>query len=471
MATIRIENVAILTMARGDVPNVIEDGAILIDGDQIAAVGEDDRLSADAERVIDGEGQLALPGLCNGHNHFEQSFMKAIVRVYEGTTSEWIQQFKIPLTDAMTREDYYLSSMLTCIDLLKSGVTCSVNHICQQDPEKLRAYGIAESMRAIEESGVRSVVPVGLAGKNEPDHYIVDADEYASFLEETIEQWHTEAGGRIRVWPGPTGFYSSTGPMWDIATTVAKEHDVGIHTHFATFAEGDVERAKDHGVLGPRFVGAHCVWLSESDVEELAAHDAKVAHNPTYKLGYSIDSEVKEFGDGISPVADMAAHGCTVGLGQDGCMGDTQDLFKEMRMLAFTQQYRYRDKGLFPPSKLLEMATIDCAETMRWDDEIGSIEPGKKADITLLDLSESKFTPLQNIPANVVYQASPENVTTVLVDGEVVMEDRTLKTVDEDAIVDRAQRAATDLFDRADLDDLREKGTVPWESSHVFERK
>jgi len=455
-------------MARGDTPNIIEDGAILIDGNQIVAVGDDEKISSAADNIIDGDGQLALPGLCNAHNHFEQSFMKAIVRVFEGTTSEWIQQFKIPLTDAMNREDYYLSSMLTCIDLLKSGVTCSVNHICQQDPKKLRDFGVAESMRAIEESGVRSVVPVGLAGKNEPEHYIVDADEYDSFLKETIERWHKEAGGRIRVWPGPTGFYSSTGPMWDIATTVAEEHDVGIHTHFATFAEGDVERAKDHGVLGPRFVGAHCVWLSESDVEDLAVHDAKIAHNPTYKLGYSVDSEVEKFGDGISPVADMADHGCTIGLGQDGCMGDTQDLFKEMRMLAFTQQYRYRDKGLFPPSKLLEMATIDCAETMRWEDEIGSIEPGKKADIALLDLSESKFTPLQNIPANVVYQASPENVTTVLVDGEVVMKDRTLNTVDEDMILEQAQQAATDLFDRADLGDLFKKGTDPWESSHTF---
>lgn len=469
MAQLLIENVRIMTMAQNeDVPHYIDDGAILVDDDRITAVDGVASIRANPDRVIDGGGQLALPGLLNGHNHFEQSFMKGIVRVFEGTTAEWIQRFKIPFTREMTREDYYLSSLLTCIDLIRSGVTCSVNHICQQDPSRLKKFGIVEAMRAIDESGIRCVVPIGLAGKNEPNRYIVSGEFYASFLDGVMERWHRSADGRIRVWPGPTGFYSATGPMWDVAKSRADERGVGIHTHLATFERGDIKRAIANDVLGPNFVAAHCVWLSENDVAELADHNVKVVHNPTYKLGYSVDSEVRKFGDGIAPVTELADNGCTVGLGQDGCMGDTQDMFKELRTLAFTQHYRYRDKSLFPPTKLLEMVTIDCAETMLWADEIGSIEPGKRADIVLVDLSESKFTPVQNLAANVVYQANAENVTTTIVNGDIVMENRTMTTVDEESILERAQRAAIELFDRAGLGDFREKGMRPWESTHRF---
>ncbi|MEY7850917.1 amidohydrolase family protein [Natrarchaeobius sp. A-rgal3] len=466
MSDLLIDNVRVITMAQDETcPNYIEDGAILIEGDSIVTVADRASVTGDVDRVVDGDRNLALPGMLNGHNHFEQSFMKASVRLYEGTTAEWIQNYKIPLTNEMTREDYYLSHMLTCIDLIRSGVTCSVNHVCQQHPDKLREFGLEEGMRAIRKAGIRSVVPIGLAGKNEPDDFVVPADVYESFLRDTMEKWHESADGRIRVWPGPTGFYSATEPMWETAKAISEEWETGIHTHIATFEDGDIQRATERDLLGPNFVGAHCVWLSERDVVEMADGEMKVVHNPTYKLGYSVDSTVEEFGDGIAPIADMADHGCTVGLGQDGCMGDTQDMFKEMRALGLTQQYRYRDKALFPPTKLLEMATIDCAKTMLWDDEIGSLEPGKKADVVLLDLSESKFTPLQNLPANVVYQANAENVSTVFIDGQVVLDDRTVTTVDEGKLLGRAQDAAEALFERAGLDDLVDKGFDPWNSS------
>lgn len=465
-----LKNVDVLTVAKeGPVPTYIEDGAVLIEDDTIATVCKQEEIDVTADQIIDGNGAVAMPGLINGHNHFEQSFMKGTVRLFDGTTAEWIQEFKIPLTDEMTAEDYYLSSLLTCIDLIRSGVTCSINHICQQDPQKLRNFGVDESMRAVRKAGIRSVVPIGLAGKNEPDHFIVSNETYAEFLETVRNKWHNSANGRIRVWPGPTGFYSATEAMWQTAKSVANDPDTGIHTHLATFEEGDVKRAKKHDLLGPDFVGAHCVWLSDSDVADLGASESKAVHNPTYKLGYSVDSDVREFGDGIAPITDLCKHGCTVGLGQDGCMGDTQDMFKEMRTLALTQHYRYRDKQLFPPSKLIEMATLDCADTLLWGDEIGSLEPGKKADITLVDLSESKFTPIQNLPSNLVYQATGENVSTVIINGNVVMEDRELTTIDEDAILDRAQRAASTLFERADLDYLEDKGFHPWASSHSFE--
>ncbi|MFP4484994.1 MAG: amidohydrolase family protein [Spirochaetaceae bacterium] len=176
MSSTIIRNVRILTVSRSPATrSYYPRGEIRIDGNTVTEVGETVRPEAD--RIMDGEGMPAMPGLINGHNHFEQSFMNGTVRLYTGTTAEWIRDFKIPMTGLMERSDYYLSAMLTCIHMIRSGVTTSISHICQQSAEKLADYGVAETVRAVTESGVRSVVPIGLAGKNEPEEFIVSAED------------------------------------------------------------------------------------------------------------------------------------------------------------------------------------------------------------------------------------------------------------------------------------------------------
>lgn len=467
MTTTLIENVTLLTMSRNpSIDKFYPQAAILIRDDHIEDIGT--VVPRKADRSIDGRGMLAMPGLINGHNHFEQSFMNAIVRLFPGSTEEWIRDFKIPITAAMEENDYYLSAMLTCLHLIKSGVTTSINHICQQSVDKLVRFGVDETISAISESGVRSVVPIGFADKNEPEEFLVDAQTYDELLKGWHGKWDNAAGGRVRIWPGPTGFFADSAAMWEVAKRFAREKSCGIHTHFASFPGDDVSEALRSDVLGPDFTGAHCVWLDAAAIMEMGSRDVKVVHNPTYKLSYSLDGEVSGFGDGIAPVAELAGAGCVIGLGQDGCMGDTQDMFKEMRALAFTQHYRGRDKRLFPPSRLLEMATIDCAKTMMWHDEIGSLEPGKKADIVLVDLGEEKFVPRLNLLANLVYQASAENVDTVIINGEMVMRERVVLTVDAKVVVAEAQEAASSIIDRAGLAELKKMSLDPWISGHRF---
>lgn len=473
MSTIIVTNVMIVTAAgNSEVAPYYERGYIRIEDDRLVEVsaGNPADNHAVTDVVIDGQGKLAMPGLVNGHNHFEQTFMSGIVRLFSGSTAEWIRDFKIPMTLNMEADDYYYSAMLAATQMIRSGVTCSVNHVCQQSARRLRDFGIDQVFRAVGDAGIRCLTPIGLAGKNEPDEFIVEAAEYDGLLRE----WHAQGNGafsdRLRVWAGPTGFYSSTPSMWTVARRFVEDVGGGIHTHLATFERGDVDQAQEVGVLDDNFVGAHCVWLDAQDVARLSAAGAAIVHNPTYKLGFSIDSDVHGFGDGIAPVTDLHRDGCTIGLGQDGCMGDTQDMFKEMRMLAYTQHYRYRDKDLFPPTKLLEMATIDCARTMKWDGDIGSLEPGKKADLILVDLSDPKFVPLLNVPANLVYQANAENVDTVIINGEIVMRDREILSFDENDVLQNSQRVAKDLVKRSGLHALITRGFVPWASGHLGEQ-
>lgn len=463
MSSTVVKNVLALTASTTpDVPASFEDVDIRIEDDRIVGIGR--QLDRAAGTVIDGQGMVAMPGLINGHNHFEQSFMNGLVRMFPGSTARWIEEFKIPLTRAMNADDYRLSAALTSLNMVRSGVTASMNHVCQQSRRSLEDFGIGASAKAIQDAGIRAVMAIGLADRSEPEDFLVDAPTFDRLLRRWHHDWDGTADGRLRIWPGPTGFWCTTADMWTVAHDFAVEKDSGVHTHLASFARGDVQLAIDSGVLDQRFTGAHGVWLDAEDVRAIAAHGAKVAHSPTYKLSYSLDSVVEEFGDGIAPIADLHAAGATVALGQDGCMGDTQDLFKEMRMLAFTQHYRYRDKRLYPPSKLIEMATIDGARSLMWDDEIGSLEPGKKADMILVDLSDPKFVPRHNVLANLVYQASASDVATVIVNGEILMKDRELVHVDQATILREADEAAADLVDRAGLGALRTRSLDPWVS-------
>ncbi len=460
MSAIIVRDVTALAVAPASGAFTLRDAVdILIEDDRIVAIGPG--IDRTVGTVIDGRGMLAMPGLVNGHNHFEQSFMTGLVRLFPGTTAQWINEFKIPITRMMNADDYRLSAALTCLNMVRSGVTTSMNHVCQQPRDSLLSFGVAESAKAIQSSGVRAVMAIGMADRGEPEDFLIDASAFVSALRGWHRDWDSSGDGRLRIWPGPTGFWCTTAEMWAAAHAFAVEMDTGIHTHLATFERGDVGVAIRFGVLDERFTGAHAVWLDDEDVREIAARGARIAHSPTYKLSYSLDSVVESFGDGIAPIADLHAAGATVALGQDGCMGDTQDLFKEMRMLAFTQHYRYRDKTLYPPRRLIEMATIDGARSLDLADDVGSLEPGKKADIALVDLRASKFVPRHDRLAGVVYQAGASDVDTVIVNGEILMRGRRLLHVDEARITEEAQEAAADLVERAGLGHLTERRREP----------
>jgi len=465
VSDILIRRARIFTMdaRRRYLPN----GAIVIRGNRIVKVGDTDQIEKDydADCVVDAENKIVLPGLINGHDHYEQSFMKGLVRLFPKTTAEWIKSFKIPLTREMRAEDYYYSSMIACLEMIRSGITCGVNDVCQQDPTKVRAFGLDKAAQAVAETGVRTLVAINAADRFEPSDFLLTPEEATDLADWSIQRWNGKESGRIRVWTGVAGAFSATPKLWTAMRSLAEERGLGLHTHIEG---GEVEEPYTNGNLGPAITGAHCVWLSEKEVDIIAKTRSKAVHCPTYKLSYSIDHEVHKFGDGIAPISDLVARGVTTGLGTDGCMGDTRDMFREMRNLAFTQHYKMRDKTLFPPTKLLEMATLDCAKTMSWDDQIGSIEPGKKADIAVVDSTKANTVPWTNALACLVYLVSGSDVETVVIDGKIVMENRKIKTVDENEILRKAQSAAEALIERAGLKSLETKGLDPWCSNYRF---
>lgn len=434
----------------------IEEGAIAIEGNTIVAVGKSTEVKSQykADMVIDAKRKVLMPGLVNGHDHFEQSFMKGLVRVYPETTARWIKEFKIPLAREFRAEDYYYSNLISCLEMIHNGVTCGVNSVCQQDPKKTRAFGLEQTVRAAEETGVRELVAVAAADKFEPDDFLLSPDEASSYVDWAIAKWNHTSNDRIRVWTG-LGLAVSTSPtLWKEMRGLAEERRVGLHMHIGSVGTGEIEAANQQGNLGPQITGAHCVWLTDHEIELMAKAGVKAVHCPTYKLSYSIDSKVSGFGDGIAPITQMVRAGVTTGLGSDGCMGDTKDLFREMRNLAFTQHYKMRDKTLFPPTQLLQMATTDCAKTMDWQDEIGSIKVGKKADLIVVDKHTANATPWANPSASLVYLVDGHDVETVIIDGKVVMKERRVVSIDEEKVMAKANGLTVDLVKRAGMESL-----------------
>lgn len=466
MADILIKNAMLLTM--DGKRRFFDDGAVAVEGNKIVAVGKTKDIVRKhrAERVIDAKNMVLMPGLINGHNHYEQSFMKGLTRLFTGHTFEWIKDFKTSITKKMNAEDYYLSNLLACVELMRFGATCSVNFICQQDPSKLRAFGINKVVKAIVDSSTRTNLVIGVsdAEGKEPPEFLLSAGEGANMVEQVLRKWHGQADGRIHVWAGPFAIRAATPELWLSIKNLVNKYGTGMHSHIN--GGGDAERAYELGLMTSNFTAAHCPMLNEKEISLFAKTGAKVVHNPTYIISYSNSWSVQKFGDGLAPVSDLLRMGVTVGVGTDGCLGDTQDMFREMRNMAFHQQYKMRDKTLMPPTKLLEMATIDCAKTMLWDKEIGSIEVGKKADLILVETRKPYMVPWTNTPASLVYLASGHDVNTTIIDGKIVMENKHIKTVNVDNLLAKAQDAAEKLIDRAGFGNLLDKGFKPWCSDY-----
>jgi 5-methylthioadenosine/S-adenosylhomocysteine deaminase len=224
-----------------------------------------------------------------------------------------------------------------------------------------------------------------------------------------------------------------------IAETEFEWHN--IHERYGTTPVGFLHEI---GLLGPDVLGAHCVWLSEEDIEILQRTGTSVAHNPECNM---------KVADGVAPVVEMLEKGVTISLGTDSCaVNDNMDLFEAMRVAAFLQKVTTMDPAVVPAATAFDMGTLGGASALGLEDQIGSLEVGKRADIVLVDLSSAHLRPINSILNNLVYAASAAgDVETVIVDGKIVVEDRKLLTCDEQEVIAEAEAFALRRFSEAGL--------------------
>lgn len=445
---------------------VIPDGWILVDGARIAALGAtgEDTPPDDVDERIDLRGMLAMPGLLNGHNHHWASLFKNTGEGY--LLEEWLDAITLPLMFQLTPEDLRIAAYLGAIEQLKTGTTCSLNHVVNtNDHETMQAI-----IEPVIDVGIRQLVTKELRETPDPpfsDRYeahphVRSRDEELGLAEEIIDRWDG-AGDLVHM-----GLAIETGANWMLhnATSdeiiiegvrLAQKRDLKITNHCSAgtpwlsikeFEQatggGDVDYLVRLSALTDNWALIHSLHLKDREIDAIARAGASVVSNPVSNA-YSCD--------GIAPLKQMFAAGVNVGLGSDGAyVNCSMDMVEQMKFACLIQNVTHYDPNLMSAERVIEMATINTARAMGLDGEIGSLEVGKRADIAVFDLGRP-HTVVGNRPiAALVFSAHGTDVDTVLVNGEVKVRGGELVGFDnEQAVLDEATARAREVIDRAGL--------------------
>lgn len=416
-----IKHVRVLTMD-GE-KRVYEDGCVLVDGDRIADVGtgkEAESWDLSGAAIIDGKGGILIPGLINTHCHV--SMMP--FRTLGDDCADRLRRFLFPLeNDAMTRKLVYRAAKYGICEMLLAGVTTFLDMYYFED----------EVAKACEELGMRGFLGETVIGQptcDSPEPY--GGLEYA---EEFIRQWNHSSLVRPLVAPHAT--YSVSPEMLKKSFDLAEKYDTLYTIHvcemehelkkFRTeYDRTPVEFLADLGVLDRRTVAAHCVYMTERDIELFAEHQTGVAH--------CIGSNTKG-GRGVAPVPAMEQQGIAVGFGTDGASsGNTLDLFTLFKLFADFQKTEYHDRTLFPAGDIVRTGTVGGARALGMERELGSVEKGKKADLVIVETDSVNMFPCYNPYSALVYSANASNVDTVMVDGRVLVRGKKLVNADLETI-------------------------------------
>lgn len=434
MTNLLIKCRAVLTM---DGPEgVIQNGEIAIQGNRIYHVGAAGSTPGNfqAHRVLEYPQMLALPGFINCHTHAAMTLFRGYAD--DMPLMSWLQDKIWPLEEHLTPDDIYQGTILACAEMVRGGTTTFADMYFAMD----------QVARAVDQCGMRAVLCRGMIG------FGPGAETALQESREFIQQWQGGAGGRITVRFGPHAPYTCAPDYLKRVAAAADELGVGIHIHLAeTLSEVQEIREKygktpvllmeDIGLLERPVLAAHCVHLDQQEIEILARRQVGVAHNPQSNM---------KLASGTAPVTSLLAAGATVGLGTDGAASNNNlDLMEEMRTAALLHKLTTGDAAALPAYQVLSMATAQGARALGLENEVGRLKAGLKADLILLDLHKPHLYPIFDYYTHVVYAAAASDVDTVIVDGQVVMENRRLLLLDEDSVLADTQRVAMDLVQRS----------------------
>ncbi|MED0679677.1 amidohydrolase [Aneurinibacillus thermoaerophilus] len=406
---------------------VIYDGAIAFENGVLTYVGPTPEELDTYGEVIDTQGRIVMPGLVNTHGHTGMSLLRGYAD--DLPLQEWLETKMWPLEAQFTEEHVRWGTSLSIVEMLKTGTTTFVDMYDHMDI--VAELTVASGMRARLCRGV-----IGLCPPEEQTRKLEEASAFAA-------KWNGTANGRVMTMMAPHGAY--TCPPDYIERIVARAHelDLPVHIHMSEtewevqqnvndYGTRPVEHLEKLGVFNRPTLVAHAVHLTDEELDTLAKYDVKVSHNPISNL---------KLGSGIARVPDMMERGICVSLGTDSSASNNNlDLFEEMKMVALLHKGHRQNPVLVPATEALRMATIYGAEAVFMEDRIGSLEVGKQADFIILDSGRVFFHPSHDPISHVVYAASGRDVKDVFVQGVQLVKDGRCLTMDEEAVIENANR-------------------------------
>lgn len=423
-----IHNAKILTMDTHC--TLIENGFVAIKGDSIACI-DSCMINFDekASKIIDAKGGIVLPGLVNGHTHAAMTLFRGLAD--DLPLMEWLKDYIFPAESNMDKDFVYAGSLLACAEMILSGTTTFCDMYLFED----------EVAKAAKRSKMRCLAGEVLFDFPSPNYGPIERGfEYTRNL---IQKWKGDPLVSIAV--EPHSLYTCSPPLLKTANSIALENGVHIVMHVAEtlseisevnarYGKKPFEHLESLGILGHHVIADHCVHLDESEIERIVQNRVNVITNP--------ESNMK-LASGIAPVTSLIARGASVGLGTDGCASNNNlDIFQEMDTLAKLHKIASMDPTAMDAITVLKMATINGAKALGMDGITGSIEPGKKADIIIVNTCKPHLTPLYNPYSQLVYSASGADVSHSIINGRLVMENRNLLTLDIDEIISMAKEKA-----------------------------
>lgn len=459
MADLIISGGCIITM--DPARRVIADGAIAITGGKITAIGPRAEVEANhsAPETLNAQGKVMLPGLIDVHAHAGHGLIKTM-----GTDmgDQWEDLCGLVYTIASPPAFWYAEARLSALERLRFGVTCGVSLLGggdtimrTDDPD----YGAAHC-EGVADIGTRSVVAIGPTraphprtyasrdAQDRPVTYPVSFERQMDTCRTLLDQWHGKGTVDIALlYPvlrdeHETKMAADTyaEAVRQVQTVRVLSRDRGVMFTQDGHWRGSIRRAEKLGLLGPDALLSHCIDLHEDEIALCAATDTRIAHNPS-----AIASII-----GRCPAIELIEAGVVVAIGSDATAPDRSgDMFRHMQQAMHYHRTHFHDPAVLPPGKALEMVTIDAAKALGMQDRIGSLEPGKAADLILIDMQRPHLHPVNMEPYRVIYFANGNDVDTVVIGGKVLLSQGKPVHTDQAAVLADAQAQAERMIDRA----------------------
>ncbi len=397
---------------------IIEDGAVYIKDGTIVQIDPKDRFSnIITEETIDARGGIIMPGLINTHTHASMTLFRGLAD--DMPLMDWLNNHIFPAESKLTEDMVYKGAMLACAEMILSGTTCFCDMYLFENKVAEAAF----------DSGMRAVA--GEVLYDFPSPCYGDLAKGFNYVSNMMEKWKNNS--RITIAAEPHSTYLCAPELLKKAAATARENKSPIVIHLAEtenetalikekYGTTPVKFLADLGVLGPDLIACHCIHITEKDIQLLKKFDVKIAHCP--------ESNMK-LGSGTAPVPELIKQGICVSLGTDGCASNNDlDLFLEMDTAAKLHKVFTMNPEAINAETALKMATINGAATLGLDKITGSLEVGKKADIIVVDNSKPHMIPMYNPYSQLVYSANGGDVSATIIDGNLVMKDRKILTMD-----------------------------------------